>query len=127
MSQGGFRFLIDRFVRFVEIRTAFGMADNDVGYADIYEHSRRYFARKSAAFFPMHILRGYVNRRAFRQFHSHRQIRKYGSNDDFGFDVLRYAADEARNRFLGVLASMIHLPVAGNNSFSHESILLSEM
>ena len=40
MGQCSFGLLIDRFVRFIEVGTAFGMTENDMGDADVDEHGR---------------------------------------------------------------------------------------
>jgi len=96
------------------------MTENDVGAAGIFEHDGRDFAREGALVLAVHVLRGQRHGRTFQSVAHRGERGKRRRHDDF-------AVCRAGKSFLnragqrdGFTDGVVHLPVAGDDPFSHE-------
>src|SRR5450432_641363 len=115
-------FAIDDFIRLVKKRAPFAVPEHDVAHEKIAQERRADLAGKSAAAFPIHVLRAYFHvLRLSEQTRNSWDRGERRNDDDLHFAQVANLAQERCNKRFRLTLSHVHFPVSGNDFLSHES------
>src|SRR5258708_30155563 len=118
-GESGLELAVNRVIGPAEILEAFGVADDDMGATHGFQHRCGNFSGERAFFFPEHILRAHADGAAADGFRHGGEADKGRAEDDLIACVLPDHGKKRRDKGAGLLRRLVHLPVGGDQFFSH--------
>src|SRR5207302_36021 len=116
----GAHFAIHHLVGLAKQSAAFAVAEHDILHKYISQESSADLAGKSAAFFPIHVLRAYFYVvRSTKRFHHFRNCGERRHDHYFHIDDFAAVPQERFYEPLGLGLRHVHLPVGGDDFLSH--------
>src|SRR5882762_5917232 len=100
------------------------MANDDVREPDSMKHLGTHGAGVSSFLFPEHVLAADTDIAVARGFHYRGNADKGRAKNNLISSMPRHIRKKCRDKCLRLLRCFIHLPVCGNQLFSHASALI---
>ena len=119
--EGGLELEVDGVIGLAEVLAAFGVSDDDVGDADGEQHGGVDLAGEGAFLFPVEILRADGDVRALGRGDGGVECRGRWGRRRFRRGRCRLdQRKEIAEEVTGLVGGFVHLPVGGDQFFSHE-------